>query len=185
MRSRAHLLLLLSARRTAPGRKATAVRAERGAWGRSGRDLTRGKFAWPPTLCFCSVLREIDTIPLLQQLFATELREIHFPDVDASSLAAHQAAVETAAKSVEEAELALARAAGELQEHKRALARHGQRALAYVRIYAEQHPELQERLEGLNPRRKANDVVSTDPPRKRGRPRGLGEEQPQLAAVGE
>lgn len=117
----------------------------------------------------------------LHALFEGELRDVHFPGVDAASLQQHRAAVEAAADAVHAAELTLSQAVNQLQEHKQALARHTQRALAYARIYAEERPALAERLEVLSEtlagsRRKSNlesasGVAGTS--RRRGRPRKL------------
>lgn len=122
------------------------------------------------------------------QLFATDLADVRFPEVDAASLRAHHDAVEDAAKALAEAELVVNRMSVELAERKQALAQHQKRALAYMKIYAEERPALRERLESMqNARNPKNEE-----PKRRGRKRqssealvfveGEGEPQQQLAS---
>lgn len=135
---------------------------------------------------------------LLLELFETELQGVSFPEVDANSLAAHHEAVALATQAVEEAEQLLARAATELAEKKQALAQHGKRALAYVKVYAEERPALRERVEALTASRGKTGSLALEleggEPRRRGRPRKvveptLGEsrfgEPALLSAVGD
>lgn len=121
---------------------------------------------------------------LLLELFETELHDVRFPEVDASSLAAHREAVELAARAVEEAEQQLSRASSELADRKQALAQHGRRALAYVKVYAEERPALRERLEGLHAGRGKTGSLALElaegEPRRRGRPRKIATESPLL-----
>lgn len=118
----------------------------------------------------------------LLDLFRTELRDVQFPDVDASSLLAHQQAVESASAALEAAEQAVARATAELAERKQALAQHGKRALAYVKIYAEEHPAVRERLEHLQDTRKP--AGESGEPKRRGRPRKQEVSEPLVFEVG-
>ena len=119
---------------------------------------------------------------LLLELFETELQGVCFPEVDATSLAAHHEAVELAARAVEEAEQLLARAASDLAEKKQALAQHGKRALAYVKVYAEERPALRERVEALYASRGKTGSLALEldgtEPRRRGRPRKVVEPRP-------
>ena len=117
-------------------------------------------------------------------LYETELRELKFPDIDAQVLAQSGRAVLSAAEEVAEAEAALDAARAELQRHQEALLHKGQRALAYARVFAEEQPELLEKLAQITlprpPRRAAVDaqagVASGDgdaaaaAPKRRGRP---------------
>ncbi len=106
---------------------------------------------------------------LLLELFATDLADVRFPEVDATSLAAHHRAVDEATQALALAEQAVARASADLAERKQALAQHTKRALAYVKIYAEERPELRERVESMQGARKGNE--SQAGAKRPGRPR--------------
>lgn len=123
---------------------------------------------------------------VLLELFEAELPGVRFPEVDAASLAQHRDAVVAATKVVEEAEHALAVATRALADHKQALAAQGKRALAYVKVYAEERPALRERLESLQSARGKSLPLELAEPRRRGRPRKVEEATqsalPDLAA---
>lgn len=72
----------------------------------------------------------------LLALFEGPLAEVRFPDVDRSSLAALAQQVRERASLVEAAEAALVEARVSLRAAREALAQHGERALAYARVYS-------------------------------------------------
>lgn len=118
----------------------------------------------------------------LIRLFESELARVAFPGIDAAVLTAAADRVRAAAAEVARCVAALDVARAELNSMKDELATKGQRAMAYARIYAEDLPELQERLDSLTlPRlmRRGDDAdgtlggVGAGGPisRRRGRPR--------------
>lgn len=133
-----------------------------------------------------------DPLKALLGLFDGDLRELKFPDVDAQVLTTTARAVVAAAESVAEAEAALEAAREELQRHQDALLHKAQRALAYARVYAEEQPELLEKLALITlprpPRRASAAEQSAAPssegsaPRRRGRPPKQRGEAPNLFA---
>lgn len=115
-----------------------------------------------------------ETLLELIRLFEGELAAVPFPDVDAATLRAARDAVSDASVEVERAEAELAEARQRLERMEQAFERTGRKALAYARVYAEEAPELGERLEALAARLavKAPALPGfTEAPRKRGRPR--------------
>ncbi|HLL53516.1 MAG TPA: hypothetical protein VK447_08225 [Myxococcaceae bacterium] len=91
--------------------------------------------------------------PPLQQLldlFASELKAVKFPDMDAGVLEAAASKVRERADAVARAEAALEAARAALGESQDALLAKGQRALAYARVFAEENPDLSSRLEALS-----------------------------------
>jgi hypothetical protein len=115
-------------------------------------------------------------------LFATELADVRFGDVDAKRLTTLAADVQSAAEAVAAAQALVDDARNKLQERQDALVQHAQRALAYARVYAEPDASLSARLEAIAlprpARRPRSDaevlLLSPDqqPPRRpRGRPR--------------
>jgi hypothetical protein len=113
-------------------------------------------------------------------LFATDLTNMRFGDVDAQSLSNAAAAVQSAADEVASVEAQLADARGRLHENQDALLQRVQRALAYARVYAEADGALSARLEAITlprPTRRVRpdaSAISVEPQierRPRGRPR--------------
>jgi hypothetical protein len=111
----------------------------------------------------------------LMRLFATDLKAVKFPDMDRAVLEAEAAQVAERAEALARAQASLDAARTELQESQERLLQKGQRALAYVRVFAEEHPELAHQLEGISlPRpggrssREADDATAA--PKRRGRP---------------
>ena len=86
----------------------------------------------------------------LQSVFAEHLADVRFGDVDKAALDEACLRVEVAAEATAAAEEALEVARGALAEANRGLAKTGQRALAYARIYAESNPALQEQLRDIH-----------------------------------
>src|SRR4051794_23559733 len=82
-------------------------------------------------------------------LFATELAEVQFADLDARVLARVAAEVDAAAEATLVAEAALEGARAALHEKTEALVQHAHRALAYARVYAENDEALTARLEAI------------------------------------
>lgn len=124
----------------------------------------------------------------LLELFATDLSEVRFPDVDTAVLGEAATLVREQAEAVARAQAALDAARQALHESQEALLQKGQRALAYARVFAEDDAALSEKLEAIHlprPTRKGGKVdgaaVATEPaatatgseenaPRRRGRP---------------
>lgn len=119
-------------------------------------------------------------------LFATELADVRFGDVDAMTLSKTRAAVDASAAQVAAAEAACAEARSRLQEQQELLLQQAHRALAYARVYAGSDPALSARLEAISlprPRRvrgegmsNAIPVADTEPQsgrKPRGRPRKI------------
>jgi len=120
-------------------------------------------------------------VQALLDLFATELADVHFADVDAQLLARLAVDLEASAEAAALAQQALERANAAVLERSDALLDQAQRALAYARVYAERNPALLERVEAIAlPRarlarrpRLESPTLDEAPvlPRRRGRPR--------------
>ncbi len=114
-------------------------------------------------------------------LFASELADVRFGDVDAKMLAALASEVESAAEAVASAQALLDDARAKLLERQEVLLQQAQRALAYARVYAEPDAALTARIDAIalpRPARRASRqetdllTLSDEPPRRpRGRPR--------------
>lgn len=86
----------------------------------------------------------------LIELFHNELPDLKFPDMDGDLLRRSADEVMNAADAVAAAEAALEQSRSRLADQQEALAQRAQRALAYLRIYAEGQAELEERLDAVN-----------------------------------
>ena len=123
----------------------------------------------------------------LLDIFATELVEVRFGDVDAQVLMKARDDVDRAAEALASAEALLAEARTNHQERQDAQVLLAQRALAYARVYAETNAALGERLDAIHlprPSTRRRDAKSDPaeptmaatteaPPRPRGRPRKI------------
>ncbi|HSN24873.1 MAG TPA: hypothetical protein VLT45_01275 [Kofleriaceae bacterium] len=101
-------------------------------------------------------------------LFETQLAKVAFPDVDAALLRRHADELRAAACAVENARAALEAAQHKLAERDVTLQHTVTRGLAYARIYAEAHPEIEAAIAALS-------VPAPAPPpavaaKRRGRP---------------
>lgn len=122
----------------------------------------------------------------LLDLFASDLADVRFGDVDATTLSAAAAEVETAAEAVSAAQAVLDEARDKLQERQDVLMQHAQRALAYARVYAEANASLTARLDAIALPRLAKRartdgeslVLSTNDPQAPRRPRGRPRKHP-------
>jgi hypothetical protein len=140
-----------------------------------------------------SMLASPTPVQTLLDLFVSHLADVRFPDVDASTLACHAAAVELAEGEVAAAQAALDAARGLLQERQDALLQHAVRAQAYARVFAAEDTALLDQIDAIalprvgRRREGAQESASASfeltPPRRRGRPRK--EETPELTALGE
>lgn len=117
-------------------------------------------------------------IQALLDLFATDLADVHFADVDAQLLARLAAEVSAAAEAATLAQQTLERANAAVVERSEALLDQAQRALAYARVYAERDATLAARVEAIalprarRPRADAPSLAEAPvSPRRRGRPR--------------
>jgi len=127
-------------------------------------------------------------------LFATDLADVRFGDVDSKMLAGLASDVQAAAEAVASAQALLDDARSKLQERQDALLQQAQRALAYARVYAEADAALSARIEAIALPRPARRVradgevltLCSDPmpPRRpRGRPRKHADAEPILEGV--
>jgi hypothetical protein len=116
----------------------------------------------------------------LLALFASDLAEVRFGDLDGAILEAGAEAVDAAAAALADAEQVAASARTALDQAQEALMHKALRALAHARIHAEGNPELAQRLalialdrtgspRALDPTA-AGSGFAAAPVRRRGRP---------------
>lgn len=86
----------------------------------------------------------------LLELFATDLADVKFPDVDTAVLGEAAAHVREKAEAVARAQAALDAARQALNESQESLLQKGQRALAYAKVFAEDDAELGGKLEAIH-----------------------------------
>lgn len=128
----------------------------------------------------------------LLDIFASELAELRFGDLDRGALERAADAVRVAAGDLAEAEAAAEAARTALEAAREELLQKGQRALAYARIYAEGAPEIAQRLQAITFVRgtRRTEVTSTSvgpadgAPRRRGRPPKVNSEVTGTLALG-
>jgi hypothetical protein len=128
----------------------------------------------------------MDPIPLPVQavldLFAHDLADVRFAEVDASTLEQIAADVKSAADVVSSAEVALDIARAALQERQETLLQHTQRALAYARVYAESDEAMSAKLEAIAlPRATRRPRTSADTPATVLQPRSHGHRRSRKA----
>jgi len=106
------------------------------------------------------------------ELFATDLRDVAFPGVDAAVLRRHADEVRGRARDVDRARAVLEAALAALDERTRALEAVAGRGLAYARIFAADQPALAERLAslGATPPAPAREAPAPTAPRRGRRP---------------
>jgi hypothetical protein len=136
--------------------------------------------------------KKIDPIPVpirtLLELLGGELASVRFPDVDGEKLAAGVREAEQAAQAVAAAEAALTVARARLDEQQNALLARAQRALGYLRVFAEGDATLESRVEAIAlPRRDRPPEVlpAAGEARRRGRPSKREASMPLLPSVTE
>ena len=100
----------------------------------------------------------------LLDLFASDLKQVKFPDMDAAVLQESAGRVRERAEALAKAQAAMEVARLALHESQEALLQRGQRALAYVRVFAEENAELSAKLDGISLPRAARKSVRTDAP---------------------
>jgi hypothetical protein len=123
-----------------------------------------------------------DTTPLLARqvidLYALDLAEVRFPDLDLSALLYAQSELHAAQLEIERVEQELVQARSIWESRAQVLTQKAERALAYARIYAQGDAELAPRIADIGRRKPAAsaDAVSgtggeagAREPRKRGR----------------
>jgi hypothetical protein len=119
------------------------------------------------------------SVQAVLELFASDLAEVRFPDVDAAVLSRLAADAKAAAEALAGAQAALEQARAVLQQRQDALLHGAARAVAYARVFAESNEALAARLDAISlarPRRPRGDasepqVASAETaPRRRGRP---------------
>ena len=100
---------------------------------------------------------QIDVTPTLARqvidLYADELAEVRFPDLDLSALLYAQAELHAAQVEVERVEAELADRRAELELRSQALVAKAERALAYARIFAQGDDQLSPRLAEIGRRK--------------------------------
>jgi hypothetical protein len=105
--------------------------------------------------------------PVLE-LFATELSDVRFPDIDLAVLRETAASVAAQVDAVARAEEALAEARAILVQCEQALASKAARALAYARVYAEGDGALVSKIDAIalprTPNRRARADASFEAP---------------------
>lgn len=111
----------------------------------------------------------------LLALFASDLADVRFGDLDRAALESAALVVEGAAADLADAERAAAVADAALGQARAQLLQKGQRALAHALIYAETMPELQQRLSAITLDRGASSDLAANgvgaaATRRRGRP---------------
>src|SRR5262245_2853348 len=115
----------------------------------------------------------IDPVPgelrTVLELFATDLRDVAFPGVDAAVLRRHADEVRARARDVDRARAVLEAALAALDERTRALEAVAGRGLAYARIFAADQPALAERLASLGATTPAPAREAAAPAPRRGR----------------
>ena len=133
-------------------------------------------------------------IQSLLDVFASDLTDVRFGDIDAQTLGRLAVDVESAATVVSSAQAALDSAREMLVVRQDTLLQHAQRAIAYARVFAENDDALSARLSAIAlPRlarrtRQSGDalVLSPDPepaPRPRARPRKVHATEPILDSL--
>jgi hypothetical protein len=112
----------------------------------------------------------------LLEVFASELHEVRFGDLDKASLERLAASVRAAGDQLTKAEAAAELARATVEALREEMLQTGQRALAYARIYAEPMPALSEKLQAITLVRRSRRtdlpaaVIVDGTPRRRGRP---------------
>jgi len=117
------------------------------------------------------------SVQALMDLFANELSHVSFPGVDRAILEQVVTEVRTHTEAVVKAEAALEAARTALRDSEEALSSKTQKALAYARVYADDHPDIRSKVDSVariagvassppGPSREA----SGDTPKRRGRP---------------
>ncbi|TKD01493.1 hypothetical protein [Polyangium fumosum] len=117
------------------------------------------------------------SVQALMDLFANELSHVSFPGVDRAILEQVVTEVRTHTEAVVKAEAALEAARTALRDSEETLSSKTQKALAYARVYADDHPDIRSKVDSVariagatssppGPSREANG----DTPKRRGRP---------------
>ena len=87
-----------------------------------------------------------EPIATLLDVYGAHAEALRFPEIDHETLHAQAERLREAAAEVDRCERALAAARQGLHEHQQALIARAERGLAYARIFAQDDPELLERL---------------------------------------
>lgn len=102
----------------------------------------------------------IDVTPMLARqvidLYAVELSDVRFPDLDLSALLYAQAELHAAQLEVERIEAQLADKRAELEVRSQALVSKAERALAYARVFAQGDEELAPRIADIGRKRSSS-----------------------------
>ncbi len=119
------------------------------------------------------------SVQALMDLFASELSHVSFPGVDRAILEQVVTEVRTHTEAVAKAEAALESARAALRESEETLSSKSQKALAYARVYADDHPDIRSKVESVAriagvssspPAPQREREASGDSPKRRGRP---------------
>jgi ElaB/YqjD/DUF883 family membrane-anchored ribosome-binding protein len=121
------------------------------------------------------------SVKALVDLFKNELSAVTFPGVDSALLLQLLADVQKYTDAVIKAEATLDAARTALRESEEALAVKSQKALAYARVYAEDHPDIAAKVDFVSrvagvapapsdaPKRERDRDGGSDAPKRRGR----------------
>jgi hypothetical protein len=118
------------------------------------------------------------SIQALLDLFANELKDVHFPGVDRATLEQVIIDVRTHTEAVAKAEAALEAVRLALRESEETLSVKSQKALSYARVYAMDRPEIVAKVESVariagatsSPPGPSRDASGGEP-KRRGRPK--------------
>jgi predicted nucleic acid-binding Zn-ribbon protein len=102
------------------------------------------------------------------ELYASELSDVRFPDLDLAALRALASEVLAEQEEVDRLESEARDARERVAERSATLHARAERALSYARIYAEGNPSLSERVSAIRPQGPSQSALAQ---KKRGRPR--------------
>jgi hypothetical protein len=118
------------------------------------------------------------SVQALMDLFASELSHVSFPGVDRAILEQVVTEVRTHTEAVAKAEAALESARAALRDSEETLSSKTTKALAYARVYAEDHPDIRSKVDSVariagaapSPPGPSRGEGGGDTPKRRGRP---------------
>lgn len=114
------------------------------------------------------------------ELYASELSEVRFPDLDLAALQALAGEVHDAQEEADRLESELRDARERVAERSAAMHARAERALSYARIYAEGNAALGDRLAAIRAPGRSEASLA---PKKRGRPRKDASSEAQLEVL--
>jgi hypothetical protein len=103
------------------------------------------------------------------ELYAEELADVSFPDIDLARLKSAQSELHAAQLEFERVEAELAQARAERDRQSDALSTKAERALAYARVFAQGDPSLAPRIAEIGRRKLPGSEENPKPAKPRGR----------------